>query len=143
MSSFTMTWKSHIFLSPRMFFLFALTSINNPFLCYLYTVSYSEAIIFVLFARRQSLSCATGITGWTCGELLRKLLQISRKMNIESAFMIKINGFSTLQNLSKKYALLVWAGFWEWDVMFFSLICLDFPVQTACLFSVRRKWWVI
>lgn len=34
---------------------------------------------------------------WTCGELLRKLLQISWKMTIKSAFMNKSNGFSTLR----------------------------------------------
>lgn len=43
-----MTLEEPHFCHPECFFLSALTSINNLFLYYLYTVSCSEAIIFVL-----------------------------------------------------------------------------------------------
>lgn len=55
--------------------------------------------------------------------------------------MIKISGFSTLQNLfiKKIHALLVWAGFWEWDAMFFFPYLPGFScIDSVSVFSQKK-----
>lgn len=63
---------------------------------------------------------------------------------LKAAFKIKINDFSTFQNILIKRirTLLVQAGFWEWDVMFSPLSAWIF-LHRRCLSSVRRKWQII
>lgn len=68
----------------------------------------------------------------------------AHEMRLKAAFKIKINDFSTFQNILIKRirTLLVQAGFWEWDVMLCLLSAWIF-LQRQCLSSVRRKWQII
>lgn len=118
-------------LSSLCFFLSALTSMNKPF--------------SVLFAHDQLLGDDVRLS-WL-GRLVVDFLGSCYKVHkrrLKAAFKIKINNFSTFQNILIKRirTLLVQAGFWEGDVMLSPLSARIF-LHRQCLSSVRRKWQII